>query len=132
MNKGFSKQWKIRMALCGRCIQAPFAFPLKGVLMKCYNFECSNPFYFQVMNAAWDAGIPVASVNPVPCHDRDGYNRILENAKPRNDPDGRHLIAFTYLRLSPTLMERANFCEFDRFVKRMHGKESMTLSILKK
>ncbi|KAL5727470.1 beta-amylase [Ranunculus cassubicifolius] len=76
---------------------------------------------WQVLNAAWDVCIPVASENALPCHDREGYNKILENAKPMNDPDGRHLSAFTYLRLSPILMETHNFMEFERFVKRMHG-----------
>ncbi|XP_057997933.1 beta-amylase 2, chloroplastic isoform X3 [Hevea brasiliensis] len=76
---------------------------------------------WQVLNAAWDACIPVASENALPCYDREGYNKILENAKPQHDPDGRHLSAFTYLRLSPVLMERENFTEFERFVKRMHG-----------
>lgn len=76
---------------------------------------------WQVLNAAWDVCIPVASENALPCHDREGYNKILENAKPMNDPDGRHLSAFTYLRLSPVLMESHNFMEFERFVKRMHG-----------
>ncbi|XP_022757335.1 beta-amylase 2, chloroplastic-like isoform X2 [Durio zibethinus] len=76
---------------------------------------------WQVLNAAWDVSILVASENALPCYDREGYNKILENAKPRNDPDGRHLSAFTYLRLSPVLMERHNFAEFERFVKRMHG-----------
>ncbi|KAK6920121.1 Glycoside hydrolase, family 14 [Dillenia turbinata] len=75
---------------------------------------------WQVLNAAWDVSIPVASENALPCHDREGYNKILENAKPLNDPDGRHLSAFTYLRLSPILMERQNFREFERFVRRMH------------
>lgn len=74
-----------------------------------------------MLNAAWDANIPVASENALNCHDREGYNKILENAKPLNDPDGRHLSAFTYLRLSPVLMERHNFLEFERFVKKMHG-----------
>ncbi|OVA14036.1 Glycoside hydrolase [Macleaya cordata] len=75
---------------------------------------------WQVLNAAWDVSIPVASENALPCHDREGYNKILENAKPLNDPDGRHLVAFTYLRLTPYLMEEQNFVEFERFVKRMH------------
>ena len=75
-----------------------------------------------MLNAAWDVCIPVASENALPCYDRDGYNKILENAKPLNDPDGRHLSAFTYLRLSSVLLERDNFLEFERFVKRMHGK----------
>ncbi|XP_078427515.1 beta-amylase 2, chloroplastic-like isoform X2 [Wolffia australiana] len=76
---------------------------------------------WQVLNAAWDAEIRVASENALPCHDREGYNKILENAKPGDDPDGRHLAAFTYLRLGPALMEPRNFAEFQRFVKRMHG-----------
>eukprot|EP00257_Ricinus_communis_P024274 XP_015584440.1 beta-amylase 2, chloroplastic isoform X2 [Ricinus communis] len=76
---------------------------------------------WQVLNAAWDACIPVASENALPCYDREGYNKILENAKPLEDPDGRHLSVFTYLRLSAVLMERHNFIEFERFVKRMHG-----------
>jgi hypothetical protein len=74
-----------------------------------------------VLNVAWDAGIQVASENALPCYDRDGFNKILENAKPQNDPDGQHLFGFTYLRLSKVLL-RSNFFEFERFVKRMHGK----------
>ncbi|KAI3873408.1 hypothetical protein MKW98_008060 [Papaver atlanticum] len=76
---------------------------------------------WQVLNAAWDASIPVASENALVCYDREGYNKILENAKPLNDPDGRHLVAFTYLRLSSYLMEEPNFEEFAHFVKKMHG-----------
>ncbi|XP_059634168.1 beta-amylase 7-like isoform X2 [Cornus florida] len=76
---------------------------------------------WQVLNAAWDVCIPVASENVLPCHDRGGYNSILEKAKPLNDPDGRHFSVFNYLRLSPLLLERHNFMEFERFVKRMHG-----------
>ncbi|KAI5083026.1 hypothetical protein GOP47_0002769 [Adiantum capillus-veneris] len=76
---------------------------------------------WQVLNSAWEVGIHVASENALPCYDRDGYNKILENSKPRNDPDGHHLAAFTYLRLNPTLMEDCNFKEFTRFVKRLHG-----------
>ncbi|KAJ6344159.1 hypothetical protein OIU76_005809 [Salix suchowensis] len=77
---------------------------------------------WQVLNAAWDVGIPVASENALPCYDRVMYNKILDNAKPLNDPDGRHFLSFTYLRLSPLLMERQTYMEFERFVKRMHGK----------
>ncbi|KAL6494028.1 Leucine-rich repeat receptor-like serine/threonine-protein kinase bam2 [Orobanche gracilis] len=82
---------------------------------------------WQVLNAAWDVGIPVASENALPCYDREGYNKILENAKPFNDPDGRHLSAFTYLRLSPHLMEDRSFMEFEQFVIRMHGKSAADL-----
>jgi len=40
---------------------------------------------------------------------RDGFNKTLENAKPLNDPDGRHLQGFTYLRLGKVLFERPSF-----------------------
>ncbi|KAH0970620.1 hypothetical protein GBA52_022776 [Prunus armeniaca] len=56
---------------------------------------------WQVLNAAWDANIPVASENALTCHDREGYNKILANAKPQNDPDGRHLSAFTLPQIKP-------------------------------
>ncbi|KAL6981959.1 Beta-amylase 7 [Sarracenia purpurea var. burkii] len=82
---------------------------------------------WQVLNAAWDACIPVASENALPCHDREGYNNISERAKPLNDPDGKHFCAFTYLRLGPLLMERDSFVEFERFVKRMHGEAVLDL-----
>lgn len=75
----------------------------------------------QVMNAAWDVCLPVVSENSLPCFDRMSYNRVLDHAKPLNDPDGRHFLAFTYLRLNPYLLERHNFIEFERFLKRMHG-----------
>ncbi|CAK7348891.1 unnamed protein product [Dovyalis caffra] len=90
-------------------------------ILSCHILVCYHLFNFQVLNAAWDACIPLASENALPCYDREGYNKILENAKPLNNPDGRHLSVFTYLRLSPALMERHNFEEFEQFVKRMHG-----------
>lgn len=82
---------------------------------------------WQVLNAAWDVDIPVASENALSCHDREGYNKILENAKPLNDPYGRHLSAFTYLRLSPLLLEKHNLTEFERFVRGMHGEPVLDL-----
>lgn len=83
-----------------------------------------------MLNAAWDVNIPVASENALPCYDRDGYSKILENAKPSIDPDGRHLSAFTYLRLSPTLLETHNFTEFERFIRRMHGKKACPIHLI--
>lgn len=79
----------------------------------------------QVLNAGWDVDLPVTSQNGFPCLNRVSYNKVLDHAKPMNDPDGRHFSSFTYLRLSPVLMERQNFIEFERFVKRMHGKMIM-------
>jgi beta-amylase len=82
---------------------------------------------WQVLNASWDACVPITSENALPCHDRIGYNKILDNAKPMDDPDGKHFLSFTYLRLSPLLMESHNFMEFERFVKRMHGEAVLDL-----
>ncbi|KAL5572851.1 hypothetical protein UlMin_022448, partial [Ulmus minor] len=65
--------------------------------------------------------ISVTGENALPCYDQDGYNKIAENAKPFDDPLGRHLSAFTYLGLSSTLMEMHNIAEFEHFVKNMHG-----------
>lgn len=75
-----------------------------------------------MLNAGWDVGLPVAGENALPCLNRISYNKVLDNAKHITDPDGRHFSSFTYLRLSPLLMERQNLVEFERFVKRMHGK----------
>ncbi|KAL3622107.1 Leucine-rich repeat receptor-like serine/threonine-protein kinase bam2 [Castilleja foliolosa] len=77
----------------------------------------------QVVYGAWDTGVPVASENVLPCYDREGYNKILEYAKPFDAPVALkwHLSAFTYLGLSSYIMEDQNFTEFERFIKRMHG-----------
>ncbi|KAJ4956789.1 hypothetical protein NE237_013572 [Protea cynaroides] len=131
---------------CNRDGYAPIAAMLKkhGVTL---NFTCvelrtsdqnedfpealADPegLVWQVLNSAWDACIDVASENALPCYDRDGYNKILEISKPMNDPDGKHLTAFTYLRLSPHLMETENFKEFERFVKRMHGEAVLDVQL---
>lgn len=71
--------------------------------------------------AAWNGGIPFASENGRLHYDKQGYNKILENAKPSNDTLGGYLPSFTYLRLSPKILEGRNFVEFERFVRRMHG-----------
>lgn len=84
---------------------------------------------WQVLNAGWDVGLPVVSENALPCLNQVSYNKVLDNTKPINDPDGRHFSSFTYLRLSPLLMERPNFIEFERFVKRMHGEAVLDLQV---
>ncbi|KAF5451589.1 hypothetical protein F2P56_026682 [Juglans regia] len=102
-----------------------FTFPLVQMLDRHEDLleALADPegLVWQVLNAAWDVCIPVASENALPCLDRVGYNKILDYGKPTNDLDGRHFLSFTYLRLSPLLMEQQNFVEFEGFVKRMHG-----------
>lgn len=80
--------------------------------------------YIQVFKSVWGAGVSVASENALACYDRRGYNKILENAKPRIDSE-RNVVSFTYLRLNPELMEHDNYLEFTRFVRRLHGNCSL-------
>ncbi|KAJ3689319.1 hypothetical protein LUZ61_018483 [Rhynchospora tenuis] len=75
----------------------------------------------KVLNEAWDASIPVMSENALPCFDRDGFNKILEYVKPYNDPIGRHLLSFTYLKLSPPLHQIKSLYELRQFIQKMHG-----------
>uniref|UniRef100_F6HJ37 Beta-amylase n=1 Tax=Vitis vinifera TaxID=29760 RepID=F6HJ37_VITVI len=75
---------------------------------------------WQVLNSAWDRGLTVAGENAVPCYDREGYMRIAEIAKPRNDPDRRHLSFFVYQQPSPLVERTIWFSELDYFIKCMH------------
>ncbi|KAL0398438.1 UNVERIFIED_CONTAM: Beta-amylase 2, chloroplastic [Sesamum radiatum] len=77
---------------------------------------------WQVLNDAWDVGIPVGAENALPCYGRQGFDKILQNAKPYGAPDGIHLSSFTYLRLSPDLVEGCHLRVFELLVKQMHGK----------
>lgn len=82
----------------------------------------SEGLSWQALNSAWDRGITVAAQSTLPCHDRETYIRIIETAKPRNDPDHRHLSFFTYQQLTPVFMQREMcFSEMDNFIKCMHG-----------
>lgn len=76
---------------------------------------------WQVINAAWDRGLNVAGENAIPCYDREGYMRIVEIAKPRNDPDRRHFSFFSYQHPSPLVQTTICFPELDYFIKSMHG-----------
>ncbi|KAH8948977.1 hypothetical protein BDL97_10G006000 [Sphagnum fallax] len=77
----------------------------------------------QALNAAWDSGISAACENALSCYGQEDYNQILKNAKPMRGggATGHHLDAFTYLRLSPDLMEEHNFEVFAHFVCCLHG-----------
>lgn len=75
-------------------------------------------FYLQVLNSAWDRGLTLAGQNALPCYDREGFMRMVETAKPRNDPDRRHFSFFTFQIPQPFAQ---SFSEVDYFVKCMHG-----------
>ncbi|XP_039788048.1 beta-amylase 8-like isoform X1 [Panicum virgatum] len=77
---------------------------------------------WQVMNAAWDHGLPLCIESALPCLDGDMYSQILDTAKPRNDPDRHHASFFAYRQQPPFLLQRdACYPELRTFVKCMHG-----------
>ncbi|XP_022736893.1 beta-amylase 8 isoform X1 [Durio zibethinus] len=76
---------------------------------------------WQVINSAWDRGLAVAGENTLSCYDREGCLRIIETAKPRNDPDRRHFSFFVYQQPSPLVQGVICFPDLDYFIKCMHG-----------
>ncbi|MFS7934773.1 putative beta-amylase [Helianthus anomalus] len=90
------------------------------------NFTCVEPdeFVCKVEEAGWVSGIAVSAQNAFPCYDRQGYGKILEVAKPINDPFDRCIYSFTYRGLDQTLFVQHNLREFELFVKKMHGTQS--------
>ncbi|XP_010275178.2 PREDICTED: beta-amylase 8 [Nelumbo nucifera] len=76
---------------------------------------------WQVLNSAWDRGLTLAGQNAAPCYDREGYMRLLDSAKPRNNPDHRHVSFFVYQQPSSLLHNGICFSDLDSFIKCMHG-----------
>ncbi|KAK4490867.1 hypothetical protein RD792_001582 [Penstemon davidsonii] len=79
---------------------------------------------WQVLNLGWDQGLSVAGQNAEPCYDREGYTRLVNTAKPRNHPDGRHFSFFVFQQPSPLIQRTICFSEIDYFIKSMHGELS--------
>ncbi|TMW85154.1 hypothetical protein EJD97_023663 [Solanum chilense] len=76
---------------------------------------------WQIMNSAWDKKINVAGQNAFPCYDREGFMRLVETAKPRNDPDRHRFSFFAFQQPSPLVQSAICFSELDYFIKCMHG-----------
>ncbi|PHU08731.1 Beta-amylase 8 [Capsicum chinense] len=76
---------------------------------------------WQILNSVWDKEINVAGQNAFPCYDREGLMRLVETAKPRNDPDRRRFSFFTFQQPSPLVQSAICFPELDYFIKCMHG-----------
>ena len=84
----------------------------------------------QILNSAWDRGLAVAGENSLSCYDREGHMRIIDMAKPRNDPDRHHFSFFAYRQQPAALIQGAVcFPELDYFIKCMHGKYLICLSL---
>ncbi|KAL6888599.1 hypothetical protein ACP4OV_009625 [Aristida adscensionis] len=85
---------------------------------------CADPegLTWQVRNAAWDQGLSLCVESALPCPDGEIYSRILDTAKPRDDPDRHHASRFAYRQL-PQFLLHTDICfsELCSFVKCMHG-----------
>lgn len=81
-------------------------------------------FLLKVLNLAWDRGLPVAGENALSCYDKEGCMRVVEMAKPRNDPDRRHFSFFMYQQPSSLLQGTICFSDLGYVIKCMHGKKS--------
>ncbi|ONK79920.1 uncharacterized protein A4U43_C01F11820 [Asparagus officinalis] len=80
---------------------------------------------WQVLNSAWDRGLNVAGQSVLHCHDREACIKVLETAKPRNDPDHHHLTFFAYQPPSLVSVQGDTFLpELDNFIRCMHGENS--------
>ncbi|KAK3006457.1 hypothetical protein RJ639_015695, partial [Escallonia herrerae] len=100
-------------------------FVCSGLQISCQenNEALADPegLSWQILNSAWDQGLAVAGQNAFPCFDREGFMRIVDTAKPRNDPDRRHFSFFAFQQ-TPNLVQRTlSFSELDYFIKCMHG-----------
>ena len=79
----------------------------------------------QVLEAAWAQGLEASCENALARYDRGAFDQILHNASRSTiDSDGdrlpRRISSFTFLRLSPELLDQHNWDEFVRFVRAMH------------
>lgn len=79
---------------------------------------------WQVTNSAWDRGLTLAGENTPTCFDREGLLKLVEQAKPRNDPDHRQFSFCVYQHSSPLSETTVGLAELDFFVKCMHGKNA--------
>jgi beta-amylase len=75
----------------------------------------------QVINAAWDQGLPLCIESALPCRNGEAYSRILDTAKPRDDPDRHHAAFFAYRQQQQPPLREACLSELCTFVKCMHG-----------
>ncbi|KAJ9549694.1 hypothetical protein OSB04_022237 [Centaurea solstitialis] len=81
---------------------------------------------WQVLNSAWDQGLSVSGQNAFPCYDKEVFMRLVETAKPSNDPDHHHFTSFTFQPPLPLVERTICFSELNHFIGCMHGTLSKT------
>ncbi|XP_071692805.1 beta-amylase 8 [Rutidosis leptorrhynchoides] len=99
-------------------------FVCSGVHLYDRNYESlADPkgLTWQVLNSAWDVGLTVAGQNASPCYDKEVFMRLVETAKPSDDPDHHHFAYFTFQPPIPLVERTIFFSELDHFIGFMHG-----------
>ncbi|KAI3727996.1 hypothetical protein L6452_16621 [Arctium lappa] len=76
---------------------------------------------WQVLNSAWDQGLSLTGQNAFPCYDKEVFMRLVETAKPSNDPDHHHFTSFTFQPPLPLVERTICFSELNHFIGCMHG-----------
>ncbi|KAI7726963.1 hypothetical protein M8C21_011388, partial [Ambrosia artemisiifolia] len=79
---------------------------------------------WQVLNSAWDTGLTLAGQNALIYYDKEVFMRLVETAKPINDPDHHHFAFFTFQPPLPLVENTSCFSELERFIGCMHGTET--------
>ncbi|KAI4367972.1 hypothetical protein MLD38_016593 [Melastoma candidum] len=87
------------------------------------NEASSDPkgLFWQVVNCAWDQGLEVVGENDLSCYNRDAFVRIVNVARPRNNPNHRCFSSSSYRQASPFAERAMGFSELDFVIKSMHG-----------
>ncbi|KAI7732724.1 hypothetical protein M8C21_001902 [Ambrosia artemisiifolia] len=76
---------------------------------------------WQVLNSGWDTGLTLAGQNALIYYDKEVFMRLVETAKPINDPDHHHFAFFTFQPPLPLVENTSCFSELERFIGCMHG-----------
>lgn len=76
------------------------------------------------MNSAWDEGLTVGGQIAFPCYDKEVFMRLVENAKPSDDPDHHQFAFFTFQPPFSLIEKSTRFSGLDHFIGCMHGTTS--------
>ncbi|KAL3498098.1 hypothetical protein ACH5RR_040830 [Cinchona calisaya] len=100
-------------------------FVSPGLQFSCHEIDeaLADPegLSWQVLNSAWDRGLAVAGQNAISCYNREGFIRLADIAKPRNDPDQHHFSFFVFHQQSLLVQRPLCFTELDHLINCMHG-----------
>nr|KAJ0226141.1 hypothetical protein LSAT_V11C100048670 [Lactuca sativa] len=112
---GYSRLFKV---LKKHSVVVKFVCPGSNLNLSSKENHDPEGLTWQVLNSAWEEGLCVAGENAFPCFDREVLMRLLETAKPSNDPDHQHFVFFNYkspFPILPLFDTTLCFSELDQF-----------------